>query len=356
MSVDFKWITCTTDPIWEQTLQLFPKELQDIYFHPAYCALYEIKRGEANCYIYKSCQQIFLYPFLLREIPQATGFFDIITPYGYGGPIYNCVDQVFIADALATFKCEAKKRNVIAEVIKFHPLLTNHLALASFWGGSILPVCPTVFVELETDEKVRWHDVYSHANRKSIVKAQKAGLTVTFGQDSGIWRRFKALYESTMQHNQAKDFYYFPENYYQYIKTYCEGRYTIANVWFEGEIISSLLVLLGAKFVHCHLIGSDRTYHSLGSNNLLHHELILWAKAKDYSVLHLGGGRSNSNDDTLLKFKKNFSKQLSCFHIGEHIINQKKYDDLILKYNEMMPDASHSLSLLKYREIPKGCY
>ena len=65
--------------------------------------------------------------------------------------------------------------------------------------------------------------------------------------------------------------------------------------------------------INCHLIEMNRDSMKHGVNNFLHHELIVWAKARGYKNMLIGGGRTNAEDHPLLKFKKNFSNSTKDF-------------------------------------------
>ena len=56
----------------------------------------------------------------------------------------------------------------------------------------------------------------------------------------------------------------------------------------------------------------------------------------DLKYLHFGGGRTNDQNDSLLKFKKSFSNTLSEFYIGEKIHNEFLYNELTIASNKKM--------------------
>ena len=349
MTEAYYWIDTSDKAIWKDHLSRLPSEYSDVYFEPDYCSLYENKSSKINCFIYTSRRQVFLYPFLMQEIAQAPGYYDISTPYGYGGHVYNSSDSDFLKHALCKFYEEAKKRNVIAELIKFHPLLGNHKAVESIFPGKIDCMCSTVYVDLDIDEENRWKNMYTHANRKCINKAIRSNTKIEFTQHSLHWESFKRLYELTLMNNNAAAFYCFSESYYQKIKTSLTKNYVLASAMLENKIVATLLLLLGTHFTHCHLIGSDRNYMSAGINNLLHHEVILWSKQNGYSKLHIGGGRTNDEDDSLLKFKKSFSNEKSLLYVGEYILDQLKYDQVIDNWLSGYPKNKDTTRLLRYR-------
>ena len=88
--------------LWNKFLNLIPNSKKDIYYYPDYVNLYKNKTCVPLCYIYKSKDNIFFYPLILRKIAK-TNYFDTITPYGYGGPIIKTYDKKFILEALNNY-------------------------------------------------------------------------------------------------------------------------------------------------------------------------------------------------------------------------------------------------------------
>ena len=349
MKGQFFWLDYSQKDRWREWVSKLPKEKRDIYYDPDYPGLYVKDNIEANCYVYEREGNIYIYPFMKSSIPQSTGYFDIYTPYGYGGPISNTDDIVFLKLAYQCFYEEALKKNIVAELIKFHPLMRNYLPLAKIFQGRILKMCSTVYAEIDVDEDQRWKNIYTHANRKNINKAKRNNIEVKIGRDDKSWEALMSLYETTMRTNDAGTFYFFPSEYFENIKKRLMDDYVLVSCLYEGEVISVLLVLLGTVYAHCHLIGTAREFMTSGVNNLLHHELILWCKKNGYKKLHIGGGRSDNEDDSLLKFKQNFSDKVSDFYAGESVLNPAVYDELCAKWRIENPDKETSSRLLKYR-------
>ena len=75
---------------WDQYLEKFPLEKRDIYFTEQYAKLYGSGKDKASCFVYEDSGDIFLFPFISREIDDINR--DLETPYGYGGPICSTDD------------------------------------------------------------------------------------------------------------------------------------------------------------------------------------------------------------------------------------------------------------------------
>jgi len=343
------WLDLLKSSEWENAISAFPDEYRDVYFLPQYLGLSESATSKAQCFIYREDDKVFYHPFLLNRIEGEENLFDVSSVYGYSGPICLNSNREFIERASKAWEGAMREHSVVAELVKFHPLLKNQENILGLVKGTITSMRQIVYVELSIDEENRWQNIYAHANRKNINKAKKNSISIEFGTEELAWNAFRTLYEETMRANQAAGFYYFSEEYFKRLRNNLKENYTLVAAKNGAEILSVMLVLLGKRFAHCHLIGTHRDAQNLGVNNLLHHELIQWSKQQGFSKLMIGGGRTNTEDDSLLKFKKNFSDKTEEFFVGEIIYNKPAYDDLCsawqMKNNQPLPSGK----LFKYR-------
>src|SRR5262245_31767944 len=65
-----------------------------------------------------------LHSFQLGQNP-GLGITDIQSPYGYGGPLSNCDDAPFLGMADDRFQLWARENSVVAEFLRFHPLISQ---------------------------------------------------------------------------------------------------------------------------------------------------------------------------------------------------------------------------------------
>ena len=121
----------------------------------------------------------------------------------------------------------------------------------------------------------------------------------------------------------------------------------IISVDLDSKCCAAMLGLFGSENIYCHLIGTDRDSMKHGVNNFLHHELIVWAKARGYKNMLIGGGRTNAEDDPLLKFKKNFSNSAKEVFVGERVFNSDAYEKL---KSEFQSAGNNVERLLFYRQ------
>lgn len=100
------------------------------------------------------------------------------------------------------------------------------------------------------------------------------------------------------------------------------------NVVYEGKIISTELVIYGAKNCYSYLGGTDEDYFDVRPNDYLKYEIIKWAKEKGLKNFVLGGGYGS--DDGIFQYKLCLAPHGERdFHIGKRIFDKVVYDKLV---------------------------
>src|SRR5699024_844546 len=103
----------------------------DIYFNKDYGKLYEDHEdGVAEQFVYESQHGKITNLFIKREVPiqiESKVYYDIITPYGYGGPIIlECSNQKeLLKEYEQAFQKYCEDNNIVAEFVRFHPIIRN---------------------------------------------------------------------------------------------------------------------------------------------------------------------------------------------------------------------------------------
>lgn len=154
-----------------------------------------------------------------------------------------------------------------------------------------------------------------------------------------------------MKKASAEPYYYFNRTFFLKSFEYLKGRSFLINILDQNnQCICSGIFLKHGDYFHYHLSG--RSYLADNSvNNFLLHYAYQFALKTGARSFHLGGGRSTAPDDSLLKFKRSFSRNLLPFHIGKKIHNPKIYNDLINQWEVKFPEKTYKCRnlLLKYR-------
>lgn len=260
-------------------------------------------------------------PYFKSKIPDGQ-YFDFATPYGYGGWIIEGEDTESLFEEYSRW---IEKNNIICEFVRFHPILQNHKRCTDFY--EIIQLGEVVHMELLSPEDI-WNNIISR-NRNMIRKAIKNDIKIYNGRFPEIYERFRLIYNATMDKNEAEEYYYFEEQFYESILEDLSENAQVFWAEKDGQVIAASIILATNERMNYHLSGSLREYSSFASTNLLLYKAALWGCANGYSTLYLGGG-IGSGEDSLFKFKRAFYKgDLNRFHIGKKIYNQEKYDELL---------------------------
>jgi len=337
---------------WKHLYQSIASDKRDIYFTPEYYSLYQnYGDGDARCFVFEQDGEVVLYPFLINPITPLgykldKEFYDIQGAYGYNGIITSSEDDDFIAAFWEVFDAYCQENDIVAEFTRFHPLLNNQ-RLAS-------PKMKTFFsrhtVALDlTDDDIWMHQI-SSKNRNMIRKAEKEGVTIVESDD---YETFRRLYDGTMTDLHAEDFYFFPKSYYDEYKQTFKGESMLCLAMLDGKAIAGSMFMFSDDYAHYHLSARDREYSRYAANNLILWYAIQKAKERGCRWFHFGGGTTGDESDSLLKFKKEFSKTLCEFWIGKRVHNQAVYDQIVEQWKTNHPESyeQNKVKLLGYREI-----
>lgn len=345
-------LTLGNSEAWNRYLQQIPAEKRDIYFTPEYYSLYQnYGDGEACCFVFEKDGDIVLYPFLRNPITPLgyhldKEYYDIQGAYGYNGIIASTYNPDFIKAFWDTFDLWCQENSIVAEFSRFHPLLNNQ-KLAS-------PKMKTFFsrhtVALDlTDDDIWMHQI-SSKNRNMIRKAEKEGVSIIESDD---YETFRKLYNGTMSDLHAEDFYFFPPEYYSEYKQTFKDESLLCLAIYDRKVIAGSMFMYSEDYAHYHLSARDREYSRYAANNLILWYGIQKAKERGCKWLHFGGGTTGDDNDSLLKFKRDFSKTLGEFWIGKRVHNETIFNEIIQQWQTKYPEsyAANKVKLLGYREI-----
>jgi hypothetical protein len=186
-----------------------------------------------------------------------------------------------------------------------------------------------------------------------IRKAQKNRFTVNIYEEPNIEQKltFIKIYHETMKSVNAGKYYFFNEKYFMNMFSKLNSYAVIINaVNVKNEIECATIIFIYGIFAHYHLSGRKaRSDNSV--NNFILDEAVKFAINKGARKFHFGGGITTSDDDKLLKFKSNFSKENCDFFIGKNVYNQEVYYKVVTQWENKYPEKieQYKNMLLKYR-------
>jgi serine/alanine adding enzyme len=245
-----------------------------------------------------------LYPFLVRPLPGDRC--DVTSAYGMGGPLGT-------GEWRAAFRAECRRRGVVSEFVRFHPLLANDAGLDDLRPWTLHE---SVTIDVRVDDDALWAQMEGRG-RTAVRKAQRAGVEVRAHRDLG---RFAALYGAAMERIGAATFYRFPDAFFAGLE-----RLGNAALVLDAGTAAGLF-LCGGGAMHYFLAGSTPEARELAAANLVLFEAMRHARTHGLHTLYLGGGLRAG--DPLHRFKQSMGAGRVPVRFGAAIHDEAAYAEL----------------------------
>jgi len=319
---------------WNYVLSKNFPELRDIYFEYDYFNLYAKAFNAKSEGLFWSDDNIKVFwTHLIRYIKKIGlykdfNYFDLVTPYGYGGPLIfkKTENEENVKKSLKKFFDEyieiAKKNNYICEFIRFHPLLKNWEPFKELIDSIYLN--DIIVLDLTQD----YEDIWRNMAKKTRYYTKKAleefeEIIVTDNPSDGEINDFVSLYSKTMDKNKAPRKYYFS---FDFIKKHFNFKTLLIYCKNKDNILGSSAMFIEGKWIMHYHLSSTNYYFKTSPSRAVLWTAIKRAKEKGLRWFHFGGGRATN--DSLFDFKKGFSKNYLPFYIGKIIFNEEIYNKL----------------------------
>lgn len=354
---DFRVLRSEDEDDWKILLAGYSKPVSDIYYDLKYLKVFEAYgEGEPECFYFAQENQFAVYPFLKNSVNELgfdldSDYIDIQGAYGYNGVLTNSYNPDFIDSFYRSFSEFCLENNIIAEFTRFNPLIGNHKFSEKYLN--VFMDRETIALDLTKTYSDIWENEYSSKNRNMIRKARKIGYTTEVYRnppESEI-ERFIFIYNCNMQMVNATNYYFFNRDFFFNTFNLLRDCAHLINVLDNsGEVVCSSIFLHYGDYFHYHFSGrvngSDNSV-----NSFLLDEAVKYAKELGAKIFHLGGGRSSAPDDSLLKFKSNFSITRLPFCIGKKVHNQAVYNEVVKQWESKYPEKIEMFKnrILKYR-------
>ena len=350
-------LTTADEKEWLEILQHC--SLKDPHYLPGYLKIYEKVTnpesfrhfgGQACLFIYGDSQNFIIYPFFKRSIASlpfadssVSHLFDIVSPYGYGGPLPQ-IQNPSLTDALwqgffQAFSSYCLQNNIVSEFARLHPLFENHEPVARFSAGTVEKNNRIVYLDLSKSiEEIL--DAMTQKRRYNIRKAlSNPYLTSTISSGEGL-DLFPILYQETMIRKGAELKFLFPGSFFEAAYKALREHLIIVYVNYGHEIISAALSIGYGENCYGWLAGSRNEYYQLYPNDLCIYKTFTTAKARGYKRFVMGGGLKEN--DSLFKFKAEFSPYSCDFYVYKKIHMADEYLELVKlsnQYARKLPDS-----------------
>lgn len=291
----------------------------------------------------------FVYPFLLTPVAlegQATPYFDITGIYGYTGPIATTTDAAFLRAAWAAFDAYTARQKIIAEFVRFSPFNRNEgfahpratVIANRTLAASQLPATAEALLQS-----------LGSKTRNMLRKAEREGLAARELPLPGYLPAFRALYDETMQRNQAPVFFRYDDAYWtQLMNLGPHGLRLFGTFTGEKLVAASMAVAHGRSGLY-HLGASLTEYAKLGAGNLSLFAMSRGLAEGGVEFLNMTGGRTAAADDPLLLFKRSNANGTATFHIGKRVVDPLAYNRVATQWCELRGEPPDTEKIVFWR-------
>lgn len=330
---------------WDEVVKTFAD--YDVYYLSGYVKSFHI-HGDGTPYLlyYEENGLRAMYVYMRRKTV-IEGVYDSITPYGYGGVLFEGDTSEANQQAFwQAYLDEMAEEHIVDNFVRYHPVLKNAVLMKSI--SNVIDLGKTIAMDLSSPGLI-WENIHSK-NRNMIRKAEKNDIVIEHGQGMDLFDKFIKIYNATMDKDNAEEYYYFKRPFYESIHNDLRNNYEIFYARLEDKIIAMSIIIFANGRMNYHLSGSDFEYRNLAPSNLLLYKAALWGCEQGFKTFHLGGG-VGSGEDNLYKFKAAFNKISNYqFSIGKQVFDQEKYDELVRIRRESDPnfdETSHYFPLYR---------
>jgi hypothetical protein len=320
-------ITIEESQKWDDIVRSFIN--YDVNYLSRYARAFQLHGdGEPILFYYDDGSTRAMNVVMKRDIAEAAPFknklpvnawFDLSTPYGYGGFWVEGEDYEAVNAAYDEY---CRKNGFICEFVRFH-LFSDY---QQHYNGESESHTHNVVRSLELPlEEIQRE--FEHSVRKNLKKAVSSGLSIEIDTTGARLKDFLQIYYGTMKRRNAAENFFFSRCYFEVLNE-MKGNYVYFHVLYNGQIISTELVLYGSENCYSFLGGTHKDYFMLRPNDFLKYEIIKWGKEMGLKRFVLGGGYGS--DDGIFKFKKAIAPNGVCnFYIGKKIFDNEKYQKLV---------------------------
>jgi serine/alanine adding enzyme len=325
---------------WSQYIAALPPEKKDIYFLPEYAAMYESEFHEpAFLFRYGDDQQSAFLVAVKRGIGElpfyqsqssapSAHYYDLATPYGFGGPVVCTPDgdesQLFNAfrESLHQYCLE---NGIVSEFLRLHPVMQNQ----GYFGADpgLREKNCTVWIDLRYPEEALLQRMRNDPRRSIKFSLQQGVEAIKSDLQPSHIEEFHRLYTASMKRLNALPMYFFSLEYFQELVANLGDHVALFIATWQDKVISAYLYLHCGRYVDLYLAGSDPEHWDLKANALCIYRAAQWAKTQGYWYCHLGGGHA-AEFDSLFHFKSQFSPERAPFFMYRHIHDSKVYAKL----------------------------
>lgn len=317
----------------------------DLFAHPDFVAAAALAGERPACAVmtFPGGAEIY-YPFIVRPIthdaagaPFEGDLHDLCTPLVYGGPMGQDASEAQIGEFWSEMRSWAQEERVVSEVIRFTPVPRLRLP----YPGTLREQAPHIVVDLdgltEQDVIARLHK----SVRRRYRKACDAGLTLRIVIDESGIEDFMRIHSETMIRAGAHEKFHVDADFLRMIHRAVPGQVVYVFADDGEEPLSAEMMVFRDGSSYAYLAGTLTDALSGNSTTLAAVGAMLMARERGSREHVLAGGVTNTVEDSLLHFKRGFTRDGDReYFTGEQIFLPHEYERLCAPAQEHRAGAT----------------
>lgn len=277
-----------------------------------------------------------LFTFLLRPIvcdalgrPVAEECYDITTPLLYGGPqrfvAAGAHEETLLTSFWDHFRQWAHENCIVSEFHRENPVAEP----SPGYPGQRTEHAGHVVRELGGKSEAEIFSDTSKSFRRTVRRAEAAGTDILIDETGARIDDFLDLYYATMDRNNAAASFYLPREHFDMLNTTFAGSIAYLYALEAGRPTSAELLLQCSDIGYSLLGATAEAGLRSGANSLLSFRAFLYARSRGIKHYVLTGGVTNSDDDSLLRYKLSLAKSgLRSYFTASQVIDETRYEQL----------------------------
>lgn len=294
--------------------------------------------GIPMLFVYEEDNDFIAIPLLKREI-QDSEYYDMTSVYGYSGPISNKAFHKLPSDLLTNFRTSflefLKEEKIVTVFSRLNPFF-NQVELMEDFGGVVdngKVVVLDLSISLDEQQKS-----YQERVLRKVKSLKKKGFYVKESSTKEDIRTFTAIYTLNMLRVDATSTYYFDEAYFETLLNSDEFDARLIFVYDKDDYaVCGAIVVITNGIMQAHLLGTRDNYLAESPAKLLTEEITIIGRELGVKYYNLGGGLG-FKEDSLFRWKANFSGLTFDYRSWRYVANQEVYKSLLTK-QEIEPDT-----------------
>jgi hypothetical protein len=281
-----------------------------------------------------------------------TGLLDIEPLLGYAGPLSTPgAPADFLIAALDRYSALCREHGIVAELVRFNPLLQNHRPLEGLTADLVLlPSKPVAYLRVRHPESDQMSS-YPPATRNMVRAGYRSSNVSTLEKAPQAWTQLRLFYERTLDNTGAQPQWRLPLDLWERLQRH--QRFVLFGAVQQERLVSGAVALRQGDTWYYFLAAGDRDPDARrGVANAVVHEIAKAAALDGASRIALGGGRTAAADDSLFRFKSSFGGDVLPFTAGLFTHDRRELTSLIQAAERSDPSVSASPLFLRYRLAP----